>query len=509
MKRIQSIMLATCVLLASPAFFSSCHEDATEANYTLNMSIVNDFTKVAEAIDNGSLKNEEAIKALMDAIDKMNADQAAKLQVIIDVLNSVDTKLETKLAAIEAALKSQTLSLESKLSALEESVKLQTFSLENKLDLLERAVKALTESIDKMSTDQATKLQAVVDVLGSVNTSVETKLAALEASVSAMTVSLEGKLDLLRQAIEGMPDYTSRLEAIETAVKALPDYGEKLDAIEAAVRALPDYSEKFDAVVSVLGTMEKSLSGAIDESEKELAGKIAGVSSAVSDLVKSVDNGTASAASVLEEILKKLDELKEAAIETDDEEYVDLGLSVKWAKCNLGAEKPSDYGDYYAWGETEPKTFYSWSTYKWMPSGKDEPKFITKYNTTDGKTVLDAEDDAATVKLGSPWRMPTKEEFQELLNKCATVSVKSDVMNGLKVIAPNGNSIFLPSAGVYDASDLYYGGEWGCYYSSTLGSSNGYAWSLINNLEDLEFHFSVMSQENAVLYGLSIRPVHP
>ena len=506
MKRIQSIIFTACVLLASPAFFSSCHEDATEVDYTLNMSIVNDFNKVAEAIDNGSLKNEEAIKALMEAIDRMNADEAAKLQVIADVLNSADAKLETKLAAIEAALKSQTLSLESKLSALEESVKSQTLSLESKLDLLEKAVKALAESIDKMNADQATKLQAVIDALGSVNTSLETKLAALEASVRAWTVSLEGKLDLLKRAIEGMPDYSSRLEAIEAAVNALPDYSEKLAAIEAAVGALPDYGEKFDAVVSALGTMEKNLSGAIDEAEKELAGKIAGVSAAVSDIVRSVDNGTESAASALERILERLDELKEAATKADDEEYVDLGLSVKWAKCNLGAEQPSDYGDYYAWAETEPKADYSWETYKWMPSGKDDPEFVTKYNNTDGKTILDAEDDAATVKLGSPWRMPTKEEFQELLDRCATTYVARDGVNGLKVSAPNGKSIFLPAAGCYDGSRLEHVGVAGLYRSSSLGAPAGYAWSMLSNLN---VDYSILTLEYGALYGFSVRPVHP
>ena len=83
MKRIQSILLAIAMLLAAPAFFTSCQEDAPEINYTMNVSVINDFTKVVEAINNGFLKNEEAIKKLTESIDKMNADQQTKLQAII------------------------------------------------------------------------------------------------------------------------------------------------------------------------------------------------------------------------------------------------------------------------------------------------------------------------------------------------------------------------------------------------------------------------------------------
>ena len=123
MKRIKSILLAIAMLLAAPAFFTSCQEDAPEINYTMNVSVINDFTKVVEAINNGFLKNEEAITKLTEAIDKMNADQQTKLQAIIDVLTSVNATLETKFAAIEAVIKAQTLSLEAKLALIEAAIK--------------------------------------------------------------------------------------------------------------------------------------------------------------------------------------------------------------------------------------------------------------------------------------------------------------------------------------------------------------------------------------------------
>ena len=118
MKRKKFIPLAITMLLAVPAFLTSCQEDAPEINYTMSVSVINDFTKVVEAIDRGALKNEEAIAKLADAIDRMSSDQ----RVIRDVLGSVNTALETRLVALEAALKAQTLSLVDKLDLLEAAV---------------------------------------------------------------------------------------------------------------------------------------------------------------------------------------------------------------------------------------------------------------------------------------------------------------------------------------------------------------------------------------------------
>ncbi len=143
-------------------------------------------------------------------------------------------------------------------------------------------------------------------------------------------------------------------------------------------------------------------------------------------------------------------------------EAVDLGLSVKWASFNLGASKPEEYGYYYAWGETSPKTDYSWNTYKWgnPPS---------KYNQTDGKETLDPSDDAARVVLKGNWRMPTYEEEKELYEKCSRVYTQINGINGYQITGPNGNSIFLPSAGLYDGGSSCYDQNYGgWYWSSSL-----------------------------------------
>ena len=141
-------------------------------------------------------------------------------------------------------------------------------------------------------------------------------------------------------------------------------------------------------------------------------------------------------------------------------EYVDLGLSVKWATCNVGATTPEGYGDYFAWGETEPKTTYSWSTYKWC-NGTE--RTITKYctdsdyGTVDNKSTLELTDDAAHVNWGGKWRMPTDDELCELISSsnCTWTWTTQNGVNGYKVTSKkNGNSIFLSADDSYWTSSI-------------------------------------------------------
>ncbi len=152
-------------------------------------------------------------------------------------------------------------------------------------------------------------------------------------------------------------------------------------------------------------------------------------------------------------------------------EAIDLGLTVKWASFNLGASKPEDYGDFYAWGEIEPKKEYSWSTYKWCNGASYR---LTKYcwdtdnwdrsGIPDEKSILDPEDDVAHVKLGGKWRMPTKEELSDLMHKCQWTWIKENgALKGYKITATNGNSILLPFAG-----DVFMPGSEGLYWSSSI-----------------------------------------
>lgn len=136
---------------------------------------------------------------------------------------------------------------------------------------------------------------------------------------------------------------------------------------------------------------------------------------------------------------------KSTSKESCSHEAVDLGLSVKWATCNVGADSPEEYGDYYAWGETEVKSEYSWETYKWSNDSADS---FTKYCQADNKIILDSEDDVAHVKWGGNWRMPTMDEVNELCDKCTWEWTTVNGVAGQLVTGPNGNSIFLPAAGL-------------------------------------------------------------
>ncbi len=156
-------------------------------------------------------------------------------------------------------------------------------------------------------------------------------------------------------------------------------------------------------------------------------------------------------------------------------EFVDMGLSVKWATMNVGANAPEDYGEYFAWGETTPKSRYAWDTYKW---GNGDYKELTKYNdrdnrgTVDNKYTLDLSDDAANVNWEGTWRMPTNEEWEELINQCTWVWTTQNGVDGYKVTAPNGGSIFLPAAGYVNYGTHSSVGTAGFYWSSSLNSLN-------------------------------------
>ncbi len=187
---------------------------------------------------------------------------------------------------------------------------------------------------------------------------------------------------------------------------------------------------------------------------------------------------------------------------TQEHEYVDLGLSVKWATCNVGATMPEEYGDYFAWGEVEPKEYYDWLTYKYY-DGSKFTKYCTSnsYGIVDNKIVLDLKDDAATVNWGGNWRMPTKAEQDELKCNCTWEWITLNGVNGYKVIGPKGNSIFLPAAGCMYEGTIINVGSFGCFWSSSLcvgGPYNAYYASS----GDCNFDWS----DNR-FYGFSVRPV--
>lgn len=333
MRTLKSILLAGAMLLAIPAFFSSCQEDAPQIDYTMSVTVVNDFSKVVDAINNGTLKNEQAIAQLTAAIDKMNADQQTKLQAIKDVLNSVNATIDAKLAVIEAAMKAQTLSLEGKLALIEDAMKAQTLTIEKKCDALVAAIKALPDYTEKLQAiekaisalpDYTAKLEAIekaltsqtlelaeklgfiqgaledqtiamkekMDILkgvindqtkaldlrlGALETAMKNqtlelkdKLALLNSTLETQTLTLADKLEAISSAVEAMPDYTSKLAAIETAIKALPNYEAQLKALNALIT---DQNSKLDDQIAALEGIKNAIpdySNKLDAIEKAI-----------------------------------------------------------------------------------------------------------------------------------------------------------------------------------------------------------------------------------------------
>lgn len=184
----------------------------------------------------------------------------------------------------------------------------------------------------------------------------------------------------------------------------------------------------------------------------------------------------------------------------DSHYWVDLGLpsGTIWATRNVGANSPEDYGDYFSWGETEPKDYYHPDNYKWFVKGSGINYLVTKYCTdsnsgyngfVDNKTELDPEDDAAYVNWGPSWRMPTIEQQRELYENCSSVWTTFNGVYGRLFTGPNGNTIFLPAAGIRWDESLYFVGSDGGYWSRTLDSSNPrYAYGLAFGWGYVDWH---------------------
>jgi len=194
------------------------------------------------------------------------------------------------------------------------------------------------------------------------------------------------------------------------------------------------------------------------------------------------------------------DEIKSFKIsdEPTPGEAIDLGLSVKWASHNVGASSPEDYGGYYAWGETEEKSDYGWDTYKYYNNN-------TGYINI-GSNISGTQYDVAHVKWGGSWRMPTRDEIAELVHNCTWKWTTYNGVKGQLVTGPNGNSIFLPAAGLRYGTDLSGRGSDGGYWSATLdesGYSHGAYGLYFYDVRDYYYWYDDWSR----ISGFSVRPV--
>ena len=184
-------------------------------------------------------------------------------------------------------------------------------------------------------------------------------------------------------------------------------------------------------------------------------------------------------------------------------DYVDLGLSVKWATCNIGAKKIEDSGFYFAWGETHSKISYVWDSYVFYEQATNS---LNKYYGDDLKQ-LEIIDDAVNVYMDSTWRMPTAKEFQELKDKCTWTKITINGVTGYKITGRNGNAIFLPATGFKGKEPFQLlSPNGGYYWTSTLDIEHCYK-AIANVFGPHTSDYYV--DKNYRYYGYAIRPVCP
>lgn len=517
MRTLKSIVLAGAMLLATPAFFSSCRENAPEIDYEMKVTVVNDFSKVVDAINSGALSNEQAIAQLVAAIDKMSTDQQTKLKAIMDVIVSMNNTLDAKLAAIEAAMKAQTITMENKLALIEQVINSQATTLETKLGAIEAALKEQTIAMEA-------KMDLIKDVLADQNATLETKLGAIEAAMKEQTIafsdklalivqaikdqtsSFENKMDLLAKAIESLPDYTEKLEAIKTAFENINPNSQ----LETLNTLLDKYGQNFTDKLATISGAFMTIgygNGSLDQIRKAIESlggygeKLDAINKQMTDLLQALIDGNLSDKEAMAEIAKKLKELElNSGVSTAKEtmEYVDLGLpsGIKWAKCDLGGTSPEKYGDEYSWGETWTKTSSKYYYFTDIVKGQ-----YTKYDSRDKRFFLEKEDDVAYLRLGEGWRYPTWNEVQELYDNCTVTESTLNGWPGVMFISKNNNN------------HIFFG-----YYKKS--SRGGYRWSSALNPSDpsavkcmwfkKEGDRIVLKQEYANRDGsrLPVRPVY-
>ena len=459
MRTLKSIVLAGAMLLATPAFFSSCRENAPEIDYEMKVTVVNDFSKVVDAINSGALSNEQAIAQLVAAIDKMSTDQQTKLKAIMDVIVSMNNTLDAKLAAIEAAMKAQTITMENKLALIEQVINSQATTLETKLGAIEAALKEQTIAMEA-------KMDLIKNVLADQNATLETKLGAIEAAMKEQTIALSDKLALIVQTIKDQTtSFENKMDLLAKAIESLPNYTEKLEAVRAAfeninpnsqletLNALLDkYAQNFtDRLAGVSGwLMEIGYgNGRLDMIRKAIESlggygeKLDAINQQMTALLEALESGNMSEKEAMAEIAKKIKELELNAgvgVPKETMEYVDLGLpsGIMWAKCDLGASSPEIYGATYAWGETWTKWTIDYYYFTDIVEGQ-----YTKYDSRDKRFFLEKEDDVAYLRLGEGWRYPTWNEMQELIDNCTVTESTLNGWPGVMFVSKiNNNYIF-------------------------------------------------------------------
>lgn len=455
------------LVISAPLFFTSCENEHPEINITLE----SDFSGIIEAINNTNKTLVEKLAAIETAISNGFATQSEAQDLIKQALESLNGTLEDKLDAIEEAISSQTTSLEAKLGLIEVAIDGGFADQAAAQDLIKQA-------IDSLSGTMADKLAAIKEAITSQTTSLESKLALIETAINNGFAGQLDALDLIQEAVESLEGTVEeKLAAIETAVNNQTTSLEtKLGLIETAINSgFTNQEQALGLIKDAILTLKDSVDG-LDDAIDDVVDAIDGVADTIGDTNDALDE----IADALNDIIDSIDDIPDyseilAAIQAaisslrpgDEEEntingyeYVEMGDGLRWATMNIGATAPEVIGDYFCWGMTEPIT---------SPQGQFEgspfepPVF----------------EDAATAIMGDSWRLPSKEEFERLLNP-DEFNWTVETINGVKgftvtskISGYEGNHIFLPGAGWYMPNSGVMDSVDGYYWSSTFESTSG------------------------------------
>ena len=482
-----------------------------QAVYALIGTASERLQAIEKAVASQSTSLSAALALVELALDNRLADVNKAMDLLLQAVNKLDGTMDQKLGAIEAAVRSQ------------------TSGFETKLDLIAAAVEA-------GFADELAQQQLLKTALESLDGTLEENLAQIEAAVNSQTTNLSLKLEIIAQTVEnGMTADKNSKDLIVQAVESLAGTLEqRLDEINQAVcsQTLALWAKLVliettlnkglgDEVVA-LGQIGQALSSSLEDGvdsimtalnqvNTTLQGQVTAVLANIVEALKGPASGPLDYSPILLAIQQTLKEISGENM-LNGHEYVVMGPNgLKWATCNVGADNPWDYGDYFAWGETEP--YYSSLDPLGWKTGKEDGYAAASYGKTITDITLQEQDDAARQNWGGTWRMPTIDELIWLRDH--SLRKWTDNYNGTGVrgvILTStvetyiGNQIFLPVTGYWNGTQWHELGTYGyCLYfwSSTAEDAFSKALMMEGNTNSL----SCSTGNKLRYYGLSVRPV--
>lgn len=487
----------------------------------------------------------ERLQAIEAAVEGNSASLSAKLDLIAVAIDNRLAGTNDALELFKQAVEALEGTLEEKLAAVEEAVNSQTASLDTKLGLIEAAARSgfadytaqkglLLQALKALGGTQESKLDSIAKAINSQTVSLDTKLGLIETAENAGFKADTTQQVLIMQAIESLEGtLAEKLSAIDTAVcnqtlalwvklglieaglkEGLSDEAKALGQIEAALST--SLIDGFDSVVTALSQVNATLEGQ--------------VTFVLRDIATAISRGYDYRSIVLA-IQRAVDKLSGEKHMINGHEYVEMGHGLKWATCNVGASRPEESGDYFAWAEITPyyipghahdntttdgSNWKEGKSYGYADSSNvyfdKANKRYTKY-ITEGGSRLESEDDAARQNWGGTWRMPTESEWGVLFNDNSEYDLEwTSNYNGTgvagmivtsKMIETLGNQIFLPAAGYWDKKKWYEKKDGqaivSCWTSSSVSSSLSKKLDIVNGVKAFK--------EGDRNLGCSVRPV--